>query len=51
MLNTQCPQLLDVTEQLAVDVVFDFRHGGGYRPEALPMGGQVAVMKGRAVRR
>jgi hypothetical protein len=27
MLDTQRPQLLDVAEQLAIDVVFDFRHG------------------------
>jgi hypothetical protein len=28
MLNAQRPQFLYVAEQLAVDVVFDFRHGG-----------------------
>jgi len=28
MLNTERPQLFYVAEQLAVDVVFDFRHGG-----------------------
>jgi hypothetical protein len=27
MLNTQRPQLLNVAEQLAIDIVFDFRHG------------------------
>jgi hypothetical protein len=28
MLNAQRPQFLYVAEQLAVNVVFDFRHGG-----------------------
>jgi hypothetical protein len=32
MLNAQRPQLLNVAEQLAVDVVFDFRHGRVTRP-------------------
>jgi hypothetical protein len=27
MLDAQCTQLLNVAEQLAIDVVFDFRHG------------------------